>query len=223
LRQHIYHKGKGTMETRILKIDPTKISKDVLNTVVGILKQDGMIVYPTETFYGLGVNAVSSTAIQKVYGLKGREKDKPLSVVISELEMLSALVVEIPDIFERLAQKFWPGPLTMVFKASPNIPPELVGSTGTIGIRLPAVPWIWTLIDRARFPLTATSANLSGEKESADPETVIQNFSGKVELILDAGRTPGSLPSTVLDLTQETPQVLREGVVPGNELRSFWT
>ncbi len=210
------------METKVLKIDPIKISKDVLNTVIGILRQDGMIVYPTETFYGLGVNAVSPNAIRKVYGLKGREKNKPLSVVISELEMLSALVIEIPEYFEPLAKKFWPGPLTMVFKASPNIPSELVGGTGTIGIRLPAVPWIWTVIDRARFPLTATSANLSGEKETADPETVVRTFTGKVELILDAGRTPGSLPSTVLDLTQETPRVLREGVIPVNALRGFW-
>ncbi len=210
------------METKVLKIDPTKISKDVLNTVIGILRQDGMIVYPTETFYGLGVNAVSPNAIRKVYGLKGREKNKPLSVVISELEMLSALVIEIPEYFEPLAKKFWPGPLTMVFKASPNIPSELVGGTGTIGIRLPAVPWIWTVIDRARFPLTATSANLSGEKETADPETVVRTFTGKVELILDAGRTPGSLPSTVFDLTQETPRVLREGVIPVNALRGFW-
>ncbi len=210
------------METKILKIDPNKIGKDVLDTVTGVLKQDGMIVYPTETFYGLGVNAVSPDAIQKIYVVKGRDKDKPLSVVISEQEMLSALVAEIPVSFEALAKNFWPGPLTMVFKASLNIPPELVGSTGTIGIRLPAVPWIWTLIDLTRFPLTATSANLSGEKETADPDTVIRTFAGKVELILDAGETPGSLPSTVLDLTGETPRVLREGVIPVTELRRFW-
>lgn len=210
------------MDTQVIRIDPHRIDRVALDIAVDVLKRDGVMVYPTETFYGLGVNAFSAAAIDKVYALKGREKSKPLSVVISEPEMLRELIAEVPPLFKPLAEAFWPGPLTLVFKASPHIPSELVAKGGTIGVRLPAVPWIWTLIDRTGFPLTATSANLSGEEAEADPESVLQIFRGKVELILDAGSTPGALPSSVVDLTGDSPRILREGQIPGSQLRSFW-
>ena len=210
------------METKILKIDPLKIDRDVLDAVVGVLKRDGVIVYPTETFYGLGANAFSTAAIQKVYALKGRKKNKPLSVVISEPEMLRDLISEVPPLLAPIGKAFWPGPLTLVFRASSAVPSELMGEGGTIAVRLPVVPWLWTLIDQAGFPLTATSANLSGEDAAADFETVRRIFSGKVELILDGGSTPGSLPSSLVDLTEEPPRILREGRIPAAELRRFW-
>ena len=210
------------MQTKIFKVNSAKLDKGTLDTVVEVLRQDGVMVYPTETFYGLGANALSPPAIQKVYRLKAREENKPLSVVISDLEMLKGLVAEVPAVFGPLSKDFWPGPLTLVLKASPKVPPELERGTGTIGVRLPAVPWIWTLLDRAGFPLTATSANLSGEQEIADPESVIRGFKGKVDVILDSGNTPGSRPSTVLDLTLERPHILREGVIPEADLRRYW-
>jgi L-threonylcarbamoyladenylate synthase len=209
------------METRIVEIDPGYIEKDKIGNISGVLKRDGLIVYPTDTFYGLGVNCFSEKGVQRIYELKKREAAKPLLVVISNLSMLDELIDDIPPIFDRLSTEFWPGPLTMIFRASPRLPKALLGDTETIGVRLPDFSWLKALIDQAGFPLTATSANPSGKSAIALSKEVIQVFAGKVDLIVDAGRTSGKLPSTVLDLTKAKPEVLREGAVSAVKLRDY--
>jgi L-threonylcarbamoyladenylate synthase len=208
------------MKTKIVKISQSEIAIDKIDEIVDVLKRDGIIVYPTETFYGLGANGFSAKAIQAVYRLKKRETSKPLSVMISDLAMLDRIVSEIPPHFRSLISEFWPGPLTIILKASPEVPEELQGE-GTIGVRLSGHIWVRSLVSRARFPVTATSANVSGEKAISSPVEAKALYDGTVDLIVDGGKTQGSLPSTVVDMSKEKPRLIREGAISSSRLRIF--
>lgn len=205
----------------VVKVSRLRMNREELRLIADTLKQGGVIVYPTDTFYGLGANCFSGKALQRVYRIKKRQPGKPFPVLISNLNMVMRLAAEMPSAFAPITAKFWPGPLTLVVKAASGLPAELVGAKWTIGIRLPAVPWLRELIRRAGFPLVATSANISGEGEIDSAEEAIRQFKNKVDLIVDAGRTPGGRPSTVLDLTRKRPVILREGAITKAEIEEF--
>ena len=209
------------MNTKIIKIDTQKYPVDALNSIVSFLERDGIIVYPTETFYGLGANCFSPEAVKKIFVLKQRDRMKPLPVVISDLRMLCSVVEEIPPAAEPFLKLYWPGPLTLVFPANPLLPEELRGSTKSIGVRLPAHAGLRDLIKKAGFPITATSANISGDKELSDPKRVFDIFAGKVDCIVDGGKTKGGRSSTVIDLTSPKPRILREGAISASELQKM--
>ena len=208
------------METRIIRIKPDRAGPDAVALITGILGKGGVMAYPTDTFYGLGASCFSKKAVRRIYQLKKREWAKPLSILVSDLGMVRSLAVGIPRLFWQLAEEFWPGPLTLVLKASSRLPEEILGPEGSVGVRLPALPWLRGLISKAAFPITGTSANISGEKEIETPGEVIASFSGKVDLIVDGGRTEGGLSSTVVDLTSD-PVILREGAVPRSILDGY--
>ncbi|MGD9345909.1 MAG: L-threonylcarbamoyladenylate synthase [Candidatus Aminicenantes bacterium] len=207
------------MKTHVIKIDKEKNLSGQLRSIVSILKKDGLIVYPTETFYGLGANCFSPEAVKRIFVLKRRDKAKPLPVVISDRIMLKMVVAAIPSVAEPFLDLFWPGPLTLIFPAAPFLPRDLLGAAKSIGVRLPAHPVLRDLVKMAGFPITATSANLSGEEELSDPDKVLNIFAGQVDCIVDGGKTKGGLPSTVIDLTSPKPQILREGAIPLTELQ----
>jgi len=209
------------LKTRVLKIDPDAVSSGVIREIAGILAGNGVIAYPTDTFYGLGANCFSQKALQKIFEIKKRPGFKGLPVLVSGLEMAEGMAAELPPIFHTLASRFWPGPLTLVLKAASHLPAELVGPGRTIGVRLPAFPWLQALIQETGVALVTTSANISGEGEIDLAEEVIHVFKGKVELIVDGGRTPGGKPSTVVDLTGEKPILIREGVIGKKALGKF--
>jgi L-threonylcarbamoyladenylate synthase len=209
------------VKTQILKVDPLTVDKEPIDRIAGVLKKGGIIVYPTDTFYGLGCNCFSGEALGKVYRIKQRKSDKPLSVVISDLDMLRSITIELPAAFEPMASEFWPGPLTMILKAAPLLPAELLGEADSVGVRLPQDPWVTKLVKTASFPITATSANIAGQKETADPEEVIRVFNEKVDLIVDGGQTPGLAPSTIIDLTCSPPIILREGAIPASSFKKY--
>ena len=213
--------GEMAVETKILKIDPKRVDKDQMATIVGILRKGSVIAYPTDTFYGLGVNCFSQRAVQKVYSLKKRKSSKPLSVLVSDTGTVRSLAVEIPTLFWELTEQFWPGPLTIILKASSALPREMLGPGDSVGIRLPRILWIQELITETGFPITATSANISGEKEIGNPLKVREIFSGKVDLIVDGGKTEGIQPSTVVDLSSSGLEILREGAVPRSRLEKY--
>jgi|GEM_PF-184322 len=210
-----------TMQTEIIRLSGGPSDRDIDGRIIRTLSGGGVIVYPTDTFYGLGASGFNAEAIGKVYRIKQRSAAKPLSLVISDLKMISAVAFRIPPLLEDLAAAFWPGPLTLVLTASPDLPAELLGSHRTIGIRIPRHVWLRKLIHSAGFPLTATSANLSGMPESADPSHVIRMFDGRVDMIIDGGFTPGGLPSTVVDLIGAAPKIVREGAVTRARLQSY--
>lgn len=207
------------MNTQIIKIETEKYHFNELSTIVSVLKKNGLIVYPTETFYGLGANCLSPEAVKKIFVLKRRDAAKPLPVVISSRSMLDSLAAEIPPTAEPFMRLYWPGPLTLIFPANPLLPEELLGAAKSIGVRLPAHAGLRDLVKKAGFPITATSANISGKEEFSDPKKVYEAFAGKVDCIVDGGKTRGGRPSTVIDLTPRIPQILREGAIPASELR----
>jgi L-threonylcarbamoyladenylate synthase len=209
------------MKTRIIKVKSDLMEKDKLEEICSILNKQGLIVYPTETFYGLGAVIFFQKAIQRVYLLKKRDPSKPFPVVISDLDMLHEVARGFQTAYKPLISAFWPGPLTLILKASPLVPRAIQGPSGSIGIRLTGHKWLRRLVRQAAFPLTATSANISGEAEISDPREAIRLFEGKVDLIVDGGKTEGLLPSTIVDLTGEKPRLVREGAVSSLELKKY--
>lgn len=209
------------LKTQILKINPQIIEDDKINMVVGVLRRGGVVAYPTDTFYGLGVDCYQEKAIEKIYWLKERRYEKPISLVASDVAMVKDICVDIPPAFDTLVKAFWPGPLTLILKTSSRLPSILQSEGGSIAIRLPDFSWLRELVRKAGFPLTATSANISGEKEISQPDKVIEIFEGRVNLIVDGGATPGGFPSTVVDLTSEKPKIIREGALASSKLSPY--
>lgn len=210
------------LHTQIIKISPHLIEDKKIELIVRVLREEGIMAYPTDTFYGLGANCYLERALEKIYRLKRRKKAKPISLVISDRAMVNEVCVDIPPLFEALTKAFWPGPLTLVLKASGALPKILQSEQGSIGVRLPDFSWLRTVIRESGFPLTATSANISGEKEISQPEKIIEIFDGRVDLIVDGGETPGRLPSTVVDLTLTRPKILREGALPSSKFSEYF-
>ena len=176
---------------------------DIIEKAVSVLNYDGLVVYPTETVYGLGADAFSEEAIYKIYEAKHRPHGMPVSIAVADFDMLAA-VAHVEPWMETFIQTFLPGPVTIVLAARDSIPDVLTGGTGMIGIRLPAHPLAQQLIERFDSPITATSANLHGAKEPQIPDecTVHHDF------LIDGGRLPGT-PSTVVDLPAR--KILRAG------------
>ncbi len=212
--------AEDPLKTRILTIGPGAAGPNPVADMAVILGRGGVMAFPTETFYGLGAAAYSGGAVSRIFALKGRDPAKPLPVVASGLGMVTKITALLPSTFRILAGEFWPGPLTLVLRAAPDWPHDLTGPGGTVAVRVPPLAWLRDLTDALGQPLTATSANLSGEKELADPAEVRAVFEGKLDLIVDGGPTPGGAASTVLDLTGAEPRVLREGAVPVSRIRA---
>ncbi|GAJ03959.1 unnamed protein product, partial [marine sediment metagenome] len=212
---------KMEVKMQIIKVNTSLVERQEIETIVDVLRKEGVIVFPTETFYGLGADCFSKKASKRIFRLKSRGFSKPLPVVISDLNMLQDIVTEIPDNFHVLASRFWPGPLTLVLKASKQAPKEVLSVNGCIGVRLPGQPWLRELIRQFASPLTATSANISGRAEISNPEDVLKTFFGKIDLFVNGGPTQGVFPSTVVDLTLGRPKILREGAVPKSELKEY--
>ena len=197
----------------ILKVDANIPEETVLSRAAEILAEGGIIAYPTETFYGLGADATNEKAIQKIYDLKGRNFNKPISVIIDKVENIYPLVGEVTTEAFKLMQSFWPGPLTIVFKASAIILPILTAKTGKIGVRISSHAGAKLIAQKLGHPLTATSANLSGAPECSTASEVAAQIGDKIDAIVDLGKTAGGKGSTIIDVTSDPPQILREGVI----------
>jgi L-threonylcarbamoyladenylate synthase len=157
-----------------------------------------------------------------VFFLKKRDSSKPLPVVISDFAMLRQVVSGDISSLQRQISGFWPGPLTVILKASSSVPNGLCSEDGTIGVRLTEYSWVRNLVHQAGFPVTATSANLSGEKPISDPKEARELFEGEIDLFVDGGETKGLLPSTVVDLSGGKPRLVREGAIPFVRLEKQW-
>jgi L-threonylcarbamoyladenylate synthase len=197
-----------------LKIDPEHPDEALIIRAVNILKAGGVVAYPTETFYALGAGAENKMAVEKIFSLKGRPFDNPISIIISQMSELSHLVEHIPDIACRLAETFWPGALTLVFRAKPHINPLLTAGSGKIGIRISSHPIATALAKTLSQPITATSANLSGQKECATPDEVALCLGYHIDALIDGGPTAGGAGSTIMDLTTDPPEITRAGIIP---------
>jgi L-threonylcarbamoyladenylate synthase len=198
--------------SEVVRIDPAKPSSHLIETVAEVINKGGVIIYPTETLYGLGVNPLDPKAMKRLYALKGREKAKPIPFLIKDQEMLETLVEDIPPIGRQLMEHYWPGALTLIFRAKEELPAPLRGRSGTIGLRISSHPIARGIVATVDAPLTSTSANPAGEGDLTDIQSIAQAFGDQVDLIVDGGQV-GGLGSTVVDLTVTPPQVVREGMI----------
>ncbi|MBI5057257.1 MAG: threonylcarbamoyl-AMP synthase [Nitrospirae bacterium] len=194
-----------------------KKSRDIFKRALDVLKSGGIIAYPTESFYALGVLAADESAIKKLFELKKRPVGKPLPVIVGDMDTLKSVVENIPANAGNLIKKCWPGPLTMIFKAKGNVPFLLTGGSGKVAVRIPGESVALHLTRALKLPVTSTSANPSGERPAEDPGAIMKYFGDKIDLIIDGGKAPGGRPSTIVDVTLEPPVVLREGRIALND------
>ncbi|MGD8353492.1 MAG: L-threonylcarbamoyladenylate synthase [Pseudomonadota bacterium] len=187
---------------------------------VSILRDGGLIIAPTETFYGIIADAYSQKAIDRVVTLKEREFGNPIPLIAGDTITVSKSAAYIPPVFKPLADKFWPGPLTLVLKAAEGFPDGVTAGTGSIGIRIPAQSPALDLAKFIRGPLTATSANFSGRPPARNIRDLDEELVKAVDLVIDGGWTPGVKPSTVLNLTTSPPELIRSGIL-GKEVIDF--
>jgi L-threonylcarbamoyladenylate synthase len=187
--------------------------EQVLYHTVDILKNGGIVVYPTETFYGLGVKFDMEDSLKKLYDIKQRPEEKAMPLIIGNKGLLMVVAASINDTALSLIDRFWPGPLTLIFLAKENLSEYITAGTHMIAVRIPGESFALHLAKTANFPITATSANPSGFPPAQDAETAKKYFGDKVDLIIDGGHTSGGLPSTIVNVTGNKMKILREGVI----------
>lgn len=198
-------------------VDFCTVEKSIHQAAV-ILKDGGLIAFPTETYYGLAVDPFNEAALKRLFAIKKRPSVKPLLVLIASRDDLSRMTDTVPEAAIPLMDRFWPGPLTLVFPACKDISVMLTGGTGTVGVRISPHPVAQALLQAYGTPLTATSANRSGEAAAVTEDEVRKNFGDDVDMVLAGGRTPGHKPSTIIGFTANSIECLREGCIPFSEI-----
>jgi L-threonylcarbamoyladenylate synthase len=203
---------------RLVGLDTEESLKKGLKRAVECLLSGGLVAFPTESFYGLAVDSTNRIAIKRLFSVKKRRPDIPVLIFISSVGALNRFVKRIPPVADRLIEEFWPGPLTLIFEAGPDVSPLLTADKGKIGIRLSSHPIATALAKGLGLPITGTSANISGRPACRNAQEVLRSFGRGVDLILDGGKTKGEIASTVLDITVHPPQILREGMIQRSRL-----
>ncbi len=192
----------------------------MIHRAVDTIRSGGVVVYPTSMLYGLGADAANPEAVDRVFSIKQRMETNPVSILISRIEELERLVTNVPEAAQNIMNRLWPGKVTLVFFASAFLPENLTARTGKIGIRLPLHPVAKMLLKEAAFPVTATSANLSGEPGCGRIEEMAESILRGADLVLDAGVLAGGIGSTVVDVTVFPPKTLREGAVSAEDVQA---
>jgi L-threonylcarbamoyladenylate synthase len=205
----------------VVKVNSESPARDVIQRAARVLQEGGLVAFPTETVYGLGANALDVAAVRRIFAAKDRPGWDPLIVHVRDVGMACSLAKELPSVFESLTQRFWPGPLTLVVRKMEAVPDEATARRSTVGLRMPRHPVASALLAAARLPIAAPSANRFGRPSPTNAEHVIEDLGDRVDLILDAGPTPMGVESTVLDLTQTPPAILRPGGISREELESL--
>jgi L-threonylcarbamoyladenylate synthase len=204
------------MDTKVYRLDENKPDMRILEYAAGIIKDGGTVAFPTETVYGLGANALDETAVAKIFAAKGRPQDNPLIIHVADMD-IGGYVKSIPRGAEKLMEKFWPGPLTIILEKSGRIPYIITAGLESVAVRMPSNAIAGTLIKLSGVPVAAPSANISGRPSPTSVEHVIEDLSGRVDVILGGGQTEVGLESTVIDMTGK-PTILRPGAVTYEEL-----
>ena len=214
---------RPTAPAQRLAITSGHPSPQAITTAVSILRQGGLVAFPTDTLYALGADASNTLAIKRVFDAKGRSQAHPIPLLVSDLTMAIRITGDLSGSVARLVERYWPGPLTLLVAAPPGVSPLLTAGTGLIGLRIPDAPVALDLIRRLGRPVTGTSANRSAGKEPRDADEVYRQLGYRVDLILDGGPVPIGSPSTVVDVTVSPPRIVREGVLPRHAVLSLLT
>ena len=205
----------------LIKVDTKENLEPGLRRAAEIILSGGLVAIPTESFYGLAVNVTDEEAIRRLFVIKRRRSEHSILILIPSVEVLDQYVAHVSKTAHQLIKQFWPGGLTMLFEAGPDISPLLTAGTGKIGVRLSSHPIPTALARTSGVPITGTSANISGQPACMTAEEVSQSLGEGVDLILDGGKTKGGTGSTILDLTVTPPKILREGMVDREELKNY--
>ncbi|MBN1625841.1 MAG: threonylcarbamoyl-AMP synthase [Deltaproteobacteria bacterium] len=204
-------------KSRIIDIIGKTNFKKGIDEARGVLLSGGVVSFPTETFYGLAVNPMDEDAVDRLFRIKKRGPDRPILILLPSLESLDLYAAEIPDIAGDLIKRFWPGPLTILFRAMPCLSQRLTAGTGRIGMRLSSHPVATALAGSINSPVTGTSANISGSPACRTAMEVYEYFKEDI-LILNGGETRGGIGSTILDVTVKPPEIVREGAIGKEQL-----
>ena len=195
----------------VIKVDPDEPDINEIKKAASIIRKGGLVAFPTETVYGLGANAIDEKAVDKIFRIKKRPSSDPIIVHISEMGQLETVVKTIPELARRLAEMFWPGPLTMIMQRSHNIPANVSAGLPTVAVRMPSHRISVALIRESGVPIAAPSANIFSRPSSTKAQHILDDFSDSVDMIIDGGDSTIGLESTVLDLTVDPPVILRPG------------
>jgi len=190
-----------------------------IDRAIEILKAGGIVAFPTDTVYGLGANVFNCEAVERIYAVKQRSRRLPLPVLVADTTQLSAVVGSVPEIAQPLIERFWPGGLTLVLPRAASLPDSVTAGGNKVAIRIPDHVVPLTIIRGLGVPIIGTSANISDKPSVVTCQEVEQQLGGQVDLIIDVGRCPGGLESTVVDVTGEIPQVLRQGMISEDEIK----
>jgi L-threonylcarbamoyladenylate synthase len=204
-------------QTEIISLNDEQL-EEKLKEAGKLIREGGLVVFPTETVYGLGADALNEDAVKEIFKAKGRPQDNPLIVHISSMSQLDGLVEEISEKAKDLAERFWPGPLTILFKKSGRIPYETTAGLETVAVRMPDNEIALKLIEYSERPIAAPSANTSGRPSPTKAEHVLEDLAGKVDIVIDGGATGVGLESTVIDVSTEVPVILRPGGITREQI-----
>lgn len=198
--------------SKILKVDALSPDEKVIEFAASVLRNGGLVAFPTETVYGLGANSLNTDAIKKLYEIKKRPENKPFTLHISTIDMVKNLGCDVSGFAEKLIQKYWPGPLTLILKSGNK----------KIGFRMPKNSIAKDLISKAGIPVAAPSANLSGGMPPGDAGEIPKELINNIDLVLDSGKTEFGKESTIVDLTSAPYKILRKGAIPESEIELLW-
>ncbi len=207
-------------DTQVITVDPQSPDEHAIAQAATVLRHGGLVAFPTETVYGLGANAFNSLAVNQIFEAKGRPATDPLIVHVASTSQLSQVALDVPPLAWQLVGEFWPGPLTLVLRRGYEVPPNVSAGANTVAVRMPRHPVASALITAAQIPVAAPSANLFARPSPTTAQHVLEDLNGRVDLILDGGPTAIGIESTVLDLTGDTPRVLRPGGITLEQLRA---
>lgn len=210
------------MPAEVIRINAETPDMRLVSYVADRIKAGQVVGMPTDTFYGLAADPLNLRAVDLIYDVKSRSRHKPLSLLIESVEQAEYLARPLPDVFYDITQKYWPGPLTIIVKASSRLPLKVTANTGNVALRVPAARIPVAVIRAAGVPITATSANISGASECTTADGVRSQLGGRISLIVDGGTSPRDVASTIIDMSDPyKPTILRHGAIPENELAEF--
>jgi L-threonylcarbamoyladenylate synthase len=202
-------------------VDPDAPQRDAVEEAATWIRNGGIVAVPTDTLYGLAADPFRADAIARVFAVKGRPAERALPLIAADAAQIRQHLGPLSPIGVRLAERFWPGPLTILVVAPPALARDVSGGTGTVGVRVPAEAVVRAIAAACGRPITATSANISGEPATSDPEDVERSFGDRIDLLIDTGRTRGGVPSTIVDITGPEPRLVRAGAIPWDEVQAW--
>jgi L-threonylcarbamoyladenylate synthase len=207
--------------TRVVAVDPEHPDPAVIADAASVLARGGLVAFPTETVYGLGANALDPAAVEALFDAKGRPSTDPVIVHVAAIEHVRDIAPDLPAVAERLAQRFWPGPLTLVLRKAPRVSSSITAGLDAVGVRVPAHPVAQALLRAVKLPVVAPSANRFSRPSPTTAQHVLDDLNGSIDMVLDAGPTAVGVESTVLDMTASPPLVLRPGGLSIEAIRDF--